>query len=100
MLNEICFFPLIETVMDELGQAIESATYERMAFCQYKSTPQSEFFSAGQTGLKPECVLVVNTFEYQGERKVKYKKVVFDIYRTYHRSDERTELYCMVKSNG
>lgn len=99
MLNDILFFPIIESSEDDLGQIEIDAKYERMVFCKKQSVPQSEFFDAGQSGIKAECVLIVNTFDYHYERKVKYKDTVFDIYRRYDRPDERTELYCMVKAN-
>jgi SPP1 family predicted phage head-tail adaptor len=100
LLNDILYFPIVKPVKDELGQIEENANYKRMVFCQRKSVPQSEFFNAGQSGIKAECVLVVNTLDFQNENKVKYKNRIYDIYREYERPDERTELYCMVKANG
>lgn len=99
-MNDVLYFPIVEPTKDELGQIEENEKYLRMTFCQRKSVPQSEFFNAGQSGIKAECVLVVNTLDYQNEKKVKYKNEIYDIYREYTRSDERTELYCMVKANG
>jgi SPP1 family predicted phage head-tail adaptor len=100
MLNDILYFPIVTAIKDELGQTIEEEDYKRLVFCQKKSVPQSEFFNAGLNGIKAECVLIVNTLDYQNEKKVKFKDRVYDIYREYSRNDERTELYCMVKAHG
>lgn len=100
MLNDILLFPFTQTSKDELGQIHEHEDYKRTVFCQKKSVPQSEFFNAGQNGIKAEVVLIVNTLDYREEKKVKFKDKVYDIYRTYERADERIELYCMVKANG
>lgn len=100
MLNDILYFPVVQSSKDELGQIIEVEDYNKMVFCQKKSVPQSEFFTAGQSGIKAECVLIVNTLDFKNEKKVKYKETIYDIYREYERNDERIELYCMVKANG
>jgi len=100
MLNDILQFPILSTSKDELGQIIESRDYKRTVFCQKKSVSQSEFFNAGQSGFKPEVVLIVNTLDYRDEKKVKFKDKVYDIYRQFDRPDERTELYCLVKANA
>lgn len=100
MLNDILYFPVVESSKDDLGQIIEVEDYKKMVFCQKKSVPQSEFFTAGQNGIKAECVLIVNTLDFNSEKKVKYKETIYDIYREYERKDERIELYCMVKANG
>ena len=99
-MNDILFFPIVKITKDELGQIEENEDYKRVVFCQKKSVPQSEFFNAGQSGIKAECVLVVNSLDFKNEKRVKFKNTIFDIYREYERKDERTELYCMVKANG
>lgn len=100
MLNDILYFPIVNPTEDELGQIDENEIYNRLAFCQKKSVPQNEFFNAGQSGIKAECILIVNSFEYRNEKKVQYKNTIYDIYREYERTDERTELYCKVKADG
>ncbi|MBJ8027759.1 phage head closure protein [Bacillus cereus group sp. N21] len=99
-MNDILLFPVVTTIEDELGQKEEIKTFSRQVFCEKKSVPQSEFFQAGQSGIKASCVLLVHTFDYQDERKVKYHSKEYSIYRTYERDDERIELYCEVKAGG
>lgn len=98
--NEILFFPVITSEEDSLGQIDESEVYSRQVFCEKKSIPQSEFFSAGQSGIKPNCILIVNVFDYQEETKIKYKDKIYSVYRTYEKNDETLELYCEVRAGG
>lgn len=100
MSNDILLFPIITTVEDELGQKEEIEEFSRQVFCGKNSVNRNEFFQAGQNGLKPSCVLIVNIFDYQGEIKVKYNEKVYSIYRTYERPDEKVELYCEVRPGG
>lgn len=97
-MNDILFFPAITTVKDELGQVEEIRDFTRQVFCKKKSVPQSEFFQAGQSGIKSACVLIVYVLDYQEEQKVKYREKEYSIYRTYERDDEKIELYCEVKA--
>jgi SPP1 family predicted phage head-tail adaptor len=98
--NDILFFPIVTIVEDDLGQVEEIEEFIRQVFCEKKSVPQSEFFAAGQSGIKASVVLIVNIFDYQDETKVKYRDKVYHVYRTYERSDENIELYCAVKAGG
>lgn len=100
MLNDVLYFPiLISSEKDSLGQVEKNVEFSRVCFCYKKSISQSEFYAAGQAGFKPDCVFVVNTLDYQDEKKVKFKGVEMDVYRTFDRLDERTELYCKVKAS-
>ncbi|MFJ7831797.1 phage head closure protein [Peribacillus sp. NPDC097284] len=94
------FFPIITTVKDELDQVEEIEAFTKRVFCEKKPIAQSEFFSAGQSGIKAAQVLVVSIFDYVNEQKLKYKDKVYSIYRIYERSDEKIELYCEVKAGG
>ncbi|WML38702.1 phage head closure protein [Neobacillus sp. OS1-2] len=97
-MNDILFFPIITTVEDNLGQVEEIEDFSRQVFCEKKSVPQSEFFAAGQSGIKASCVLIVHTMDYQEETKVKYRDKIYSIYRTYETKDEKIELFCEVKA--
>jgi SPP1 family predicted phage head-tail adaptor len=99
-MNDIAHFPIINSVQDDLGQAEDTEEFTRLVFCEKKSVPQSEFFQAGQSGIKASCVLVINLFDYQEETKVKYHEKIYHIYRTFERQDERIELYCEVRAGG
>lgn len=99
-MNHLVYFPnVISSTKDSLGQIVEKVDYSRAVFCQKKSISQAEFYSAGQIGFKPDCVFVVNTLDYRNEKKLKFKNIIFDIYREFDRQDERTELYCKVKTS-
>ena len=100
MFNDVLYFPIITIVEDELGQTESIEHYTRMVFCDEKGVPQSEFFSAGQSGIKAAKKLIINTMDYQDELKLKFKDKVYVVYRTYPRDDEKTELYCEVKVGG
>lgn len=100
MLNDVLYFPiLVSSQKDSLGQVEKSSQFTRVCFCYKKSISQNEFYAAGQAGFKPDCVFIVNTLDYQNEKRLKFKNVIFDIYRTFDRVDERTELYCKVKAS-
>ena len=57
------------------------------------SVGQTEFFNAGQQGLKPTGVFAVRSTEYEGQEELEFNGEVFSIYRSYNRTDGRTELY-------
>ena len=82
---------------DDIGQQIETPTY-RKVYASSKSVPQSEFFAAGQSDIKPSACFIVRTGEYREERKLRYPTgdsgKIYTIYRTYNRTNEMTELYC------
>lgn len=98
--NDILFFPIITVIEDELGQTEEIEAFERLVFCEKLPVAQSEFFLAGQSGIKASQVLVVSIFDYQQEAKVSFKDKIYTIYRTYERKDERIELFCEVRAGG
>lgn len=84
---------------DGLGQMVETPIY-RKVYAKLKSVPQSEFFAAGQTDIKPSACFVVRTGEYDGEKKIRYNGAIYSIYRTYDTKNEMTELYCEVRAGA
>lgn len=98
MLNDIAFLPVVTKITDDLGQTEEVEEYNRQVFCRKESVNRSEFFQAGQNGLKPSCVLIVYTLDYKEEKTIKHNNKVYSIYRTFERKDETIELYCEVKA--
>ena len=88
---------------DELGQQVidPTKTAYRKAYCAKKSVPQTEFFLAGQSGIKPAAMFLVRTAEYKGESKLRYPAndsgTVYTIYRVYDTVDEMTESYGKVE---
>lgn len=61
--------------------------------CISEPVSRSEFFSAGQIGIDPEAMVVINPAEYSGEKIVEYKGKRMSIYRTYERSENELEIY-------
>lgn len=79
--------------VDELGQRVP-AENRREVFCQMKSVSQSEFFGAGQLGLKPEYKAVMTTpLDYGGEEIAEYEGERYAVYRTYAPDGGQLELY-------
>lgn len=77
---------------DSLGQKIPTVVLKPI-FAIVHSVSQSEFFNAGQVGLKPEKVFDVLITEYDGETELTFNNEVYSIYRVYERDDARVELY-------
>ena len=77
---------------DEYFREIEVET-ERTIFADKQSVNQSEFFAAGQSGLKAEYKFIVRLSEYKGENELLFNGKHYTIYRTYE-IGENIELYC------
>lgn len=67
---------------NELGDPIQ-VPVRRRVLCGRRSITRSEHYQAAARGLKPEVVLVVNRYEYQGEGQVEFEGVTYTIERTY-----------------
>lgn len=61
--------------------------------CTSEPVSRSEFFSAGQIGINPEAMVVINPAEYNGAKKAEYHEKPMTIYRTYERNENELELY-------
>lgn len=98
MKNEVISLVSIGTNKDDLMQDIEIETIQEV-FAEKKSISQSEFFSAGQTDLKPTKCFVIYSDEYNDERFLLFENQRFNIYRTFEKGED-IELYCEVRTNG
>ena len=74
------------------GVEVKTETRQQ-AFCTVKSITQTEFFSAKQSGLKPQKVFVIFAPEYKGQKLLEYNGAVYSIYRTYAPDNASLELY-------
>ena len=83
---------------DELGQKILEPV-KREILCSTKSVSKSEYFSAGQFGLRAERVIITPAINYENEETVEYEGKTYFIYRTYRvpESDD-IELYLELRS--
>lgn len=61
--------------------------------CTSEAISRNEFFSAGQIGINPEALVVINPAEYNGEKLVEYHNDRMTVYRRYERSENELELY-------
>jgi len=95
-LDLICYLQSVTFVEDEIGNQTETSV-NRQVFCAELPLNSSEYFNGGQSGIKPEYLLVVDLEEYDNEISVLYD-VEYSIYRTYPRADSLIELYCNKKA--
>ncbi|UTI42104.1 hypothetical protein [Niallia sp. RD1] len=98
-LDDICELISTTSVKGELNQPVFTEI-PRQIFCSVMSISRAEFFSAGQSSLKPQIMLIVDSDEYDGEKLVKYSNKKYSVYRHFLRVDGFTELYCEVKAGG
>ena len=70
----------------------------RRVFCRVRSISSSEFFRAGQEGLRARWQFTVWPDEYRGETLVRYGGQVYGIYRTYRAGRDALELYAELKA--
>lgn len=77
---------------DAIGQQVPEEA-SREVFCEISGIRQSEWFSAGQKGLKPQFMLTVFCDDYNGESLVEVDGVRYGIYRTYPAKHDKLELY-------
>jgi SPP1 family predicted phage head-tail adaptor len=96
MFNKTVELMSATVTQDSIGQQVKVYTYLKI-YAKQKSVPQSEFFSAGQTEIKPSTVFIIRTGEYNGETMLRYNNVHYSIYRIYDTKNEMTELYCEVR---
>lgn len=90
---------LIKTshVQNNIGTWEENTT-EIKIFVSEKSMSRSEWYSAGQSGFKPEILLVTPYINYSGEETIRYNNKLYSIYRTYIRENsDNIELYLSEK---
>lgn len=91
--GSIVFYLLsAERTQDALRQWTETPA-RRKVFGQLSSVTGSEFFAAGQNGIKPEYRVRLFAPDYQGEREIEYAGQVYSIYRTYQARGNVVELY-------
>lgn len=84
---------------DSRKQTIAIET-DREVFAKRKSISSKEFFQASERGLKPQLVVEVRAFEYNGEEVAIVDGKRYTIYRSYTNANEFIELYLESRSGS
>lgn len=88
---------------DAIGQQIKTPVY-RLVYADEISVPRTEFFQAGQSGIKPVKAFKVRRADYQDEEEIRFPSgasgKLYHLYRVYPTKNEMTEIYCEVKLGG
>lgn len=82
---------------DELGQRVPEIK-KRKVLAFRKSVKESEFYKAGQQGLKPEIAFEIRKEEYHGEMEVEENEVYVVIRNT--ETNNGIELVCAKKAGN
>lgn len=77
---------------DALNQMVPVEN-RREIFCRISSVRQSEWFAAGQAGLKPQFVVKMFADDYADETIIEIDGIRYGVYRTYHAKSDQIELY-------
>lgn len=84
-------------IVDDIGQRVPTETSRAVYGTQYSIT-RAEWNASGQRGLKPDFMISMFTYDYQGEEIAVVDGIRYGIYRTY-RNNDSIELY-MEKKGG
>lgn len=90
--HELTLFS-IGYVQDDWGNWVPGEV-ERKILCSLKGVTKNEFYSAAQSGMKPELVVVINKYDYQNEQKVEFEGIKYKVIRTFPIRTEELELTC------
>lgn len=93
-MNHIIDFYLVQetNVKDSTGQTTTQKTYVLRTGIE-KSVYEREFYQADQSGLRPQGIVEISSFDYANEAFIKIGTQEYSIYRTYHKGTDRIELY-------
>ena len=65
---------------------------KRQTYCEVRDVTQSEFYRAKEQKIGVKYCLIINTFDYKGEKHVRFKGEKLKVIRTYTKGD-KLELY-------
>lgn len=82
---------------DSIG-AMVPTKLSRDVFCDLSSTSASEWYDAGNAGMKAEYRVTMFAPDYDGEDTAEVDGTPYAIYRTYRRRDDMIELYLATKA--
>lgn len=93
-MNQAAKIKLIAKTYTTNSIGVVTATeVKKTRFAIMSNINQSEFYEAGQAGLKPYACYSVRVTEYDGEDEIEVGNKRLTVYRTYNRVDGRVELY-------
>ena len=81
--TEITLIRPAERYRDDEGVWRDRGTEERTILARMDDVSRSEFFAAGQNGMRAEFRFIVNPIEYEGERLCTWNGKRYAIYRAY-----------------
>lgn len=82
-----------EPHLNDIGEMVRDRTFKEI-YAERLSIKQSEFYQAAASGFKPEIRFKINLFEYEGNKRLKYKGIFYNIIRNFETSLEKVELIC------
>ena len=92
--TEIILIKPTERYQDAEGVWRYTTEYTHKILARMDDVSRSEFFAAGQYGMRPEFRFLVNPVEYQGEQVCAWNGRRYAVYRTYHvPGTDELELY-------
>lgn len=83
-------------ISDAIGNQIPQETKTEV-FCGELAITEKEFYTAAQTGIRPEMAVIVNSMDYEGQERIAFGGVVYHVLRRYPRVDGFMELYLQRK---
>lgn len=98
MLNDVAALMQEQIIKTSLGQERKSFVPSEV-FCKKKSVTRTEYFTAGQSGLRPSAMFKVHLLDYDQELYIRHEEKIYSIYRTFENGDF-IELYCEVRSGA
>ncbi|HIX43026.1 MAG TPA: phage head closure protein [Candidatus Kurthia intestinigallinarum] len=98
MLNDVAELMQEQIIKTSLGQERKSFVPSEV-FCKKKSVTRTEYFTAGQSGLRPSAMFKVHLLDYDQELYIRHEEKIYSIYRTFENGNF-IELYCEVRSGA
>lgn len=105
-MTDVIIYLLSKTPSGETDEFAQPINTESRSEVMATSEPvtRSEFYSAGEKGIRPEYEFTINPAEYHGEEELEFTNEFgitanYGIYRTYLRNDDELEVYCS-RSSG
>lgn len=93
MISDVVTLVFVTRSQNAIGAWEVSEQYNEV-YAEVDSVSRSEWFEAGKAGLRAEYRFTIFCADYHGEERVIYKGTAYGVYRTYHRTNDRIELYC------